>query len=160
MTGVDMARQAINGGYIGIPYSRLDCQAFIERVLGDMGVRDPTSGKRYNWRGSNHMWREAVHDPRELAGNYGTVPVGAWLFTIKHDGGERDRGYRDDKGNAAHVGLYLGDGQVMHSTTGGVQFDKISSKRWTHAALANCLDYDTRITGGCSCGCSCCGKED
>lgn len=155
-----MARQAIDGKYIGIPYSRLDCQAFIEQVLADMGVRDPT-GKKYNWRGSNHMWREAVHDPRVIAGNYSNIPVGAWLFTIKHDGGERARGYRDDQGNAAHVGLYLGDGEVMHSTTGGVQFDRITSKRWTHAALAKCLDYDTRITSAyCDCGCNCCGGGD
>ena len=36
-----------------IPYSKLDCQAFVERILLDCGIR-------HDWRGSNHMWRDAL----------------------------------------------------------------------------------------------------
>lgn len=122
------------GKYVGIPYEELDCQAFVERVLRDCGVKR-------NWRGSNDMWRNAVHSHTEL-NDLNSVPKGAWLFTIKHDGKEDKQRYTDGV-NAAHVGIYLGDGEVIHSTTGGVQWDKISSERWTHYALANDLDYDT-----------------
>lgn len=139
--------RALTGNYIGIPYAKLDCQAFVERVLADCGVKNPATGRAWNWRGSNHMWRCAVHDKRAITD--GTPPHGAWLFTIKHDGGEKARGYHDNEGNAAHIGIYLGDGVVIHSTTGGVQWDNISSKRWTHYALANCVSYDT----GAACEC-------
>lgn len=124
--------QASCGGYIGIPYEKLDCQAFVEKVLADCGVRR-------NWRGSNDMWRNAVHDQTELGGNQ--PPPGAWLFTIKRDGKEDKTRYKDGI-NAAHVGIYLGDGKVIHSTLGGVQWDVINSSRWTHFALANDIDYN------------------
>ena len=70
-----------------IPYSKLDCQAFVERVLHDCGVD-------YNWRGSNHMWRDALSwkgTISECMQKFGEVPSGAWLFTVKHDGGEIKR---------------------------------------------------------------------
>lgn len=127
----DFVRQASGGGYIGTPYEELDCQAFVEKVLADCGVRR-------NWRGSNDMWRNAVHDQKAIDAN---PPPGAWLFTIKHDGGEDKSRYKDGV-NAAHVGIYIGDGVVIHSTRGGVQWDDIKSTRWTHYALANDIDYN------------------
>mgnify|MGYP003291983947 CR=1 FL=1 len=39
-TGSAVAEQAKTGGYIGIPYSKLDCQAFVEQVLRDTGIAD------------------------------------------------------------------------------------------------------------------------
>lgn len=131
-----LVETARNGNYIGIPYSRLDCQAFIEKVLSD-------SGYTYNWRGSNHIWRAAVHD-REPITDVNSIPAGAAVFTIKSDGGEKARGYNDDMKNAAHIGLYLGNGDVIHSSTGGVQMDKATNKRWTHYALFNCVDYSQK----------------
>lgn len=126
-------QQASNGGYIGIPYEKLDCQAFVEKVLADCGVKR-------NWRGSNDMWRNAVHNQTALSGN--NPPPGAWLFTIRHDGKEDKNRYKDGI-NAAHLGIYIGDGVVIHSTRGGVQWDKINSSRWTHFALANDIDYNS-----------------
>ena len=116
---------------IGIPYSTLDCQAFVEYCMRNY------AGVNTNWRGSNDMWRNAVHDHSD---DFDNIDVGEWVFTIKHDGKEPTR-YTDGV-NAAHVGIYIGDNTVMHSTTGGVQTDVISnSKRWTHHAKANDLDY-------------------
>ena len=131
--------QARSETYTGIPYSQLDCQAFIERVLHDCGYN-------YDWRGSNHMWRDALSEKHPIT-DINIIPAGAWLFTIKDDGGEVARGYHDDQGNAAHVGIYLGNGDVRHSTSGsgktnGVQMDKITSKRWTHYGLAKMITYD------------------
>ena len=123
--------------YLGIPYKKLDCQAFVERVLSDAGERG------YNWRGSNHMWREALSEKHEGI-CVEDVPAGAWLFTVKHDGGEAQRGYHDNEGNAKHVGIYLGNGDVIHSTSAGnacVQMDKITSARWTAWGLCKYIDY-------------------
>lgn len=142
------AQQAATGGYVGIPYSRLDCQAFVQRVLSDCGYK-------HNWRGSNHIWREAVKDREQLPTDRETIPAGVLLFTIKNDGGERQRGYNDNMGNAAHVGIYLGGGKVIHSTTGGVQWDNVSSKRWTHYAKLLCIDYQTGAAVIYPCGRSC-----
>lgn len=116
---------------IGIPYTSLDCQAFVEFCLKKY------AGISRNWRGSNDMWRNAVHDK---SADFGNIEPGEWVFTIKNDGKQPAR-YKDGV-NAAHVGIYIGDGEVIHSTTGGVQMDKITNnRRWTHHAKSNCLDY-------------------
>lgn len=120
---------------IGIPYSKLDCQAFVEHCL-----RKYANIKK-DWRGSNDMWRNAVHDKSD---NFDNIDPGEWVFSIRHDGKEPKR-YTDGV-NASHVGIYIGNGEVMHSTTGGVQMDKITNrKRWTHHAKANCLHYASEV---------------
>ena len=137
VTAEQYVTQAGSNQYDGIPYKELDCQAFVEKVLADCGLK-------YDWRGSNDMWRNGVSERHPIE-DPATVPAGAWLFTVKDDGGERERGYNDTMGNAAHVGIYLGEGTVRHSTktskADGVQYDKISSKRWTHWALCKYVNY-------------------
>lgn len=125
-----------------IPYSKLDCQAFVERVLRDCGITQ-------DWRGSNHMWRSALDwkgTVAECVAQYGAVPPGAWLFTVKHDGGEKQRGYNDSEGNAVHVGIFCGeDLGCMHSSAGGVQCTPWpDAKRWTHVGLCKYIVYPTR----------------
>lgn len=136
-TGMDFAQQALAGNYLGIPYSKLDCQALVERVLEDV------TGKKYNWRGSNDMFRNACDYIRPVGDD--PVPPGYLLFTVKHDGGETQRGYHDDLGNAAHVGIRLfesGKEGAIHSTAGGVQYAEFpDKKRWTHCGKLKCLDY-------------------
>lgn len=121
-----------------IPYSKVDCQAFVERVLSDCGLV-------CNWRGSNHMWREALSwkgTVKEAETKFGAIPRGAWLFTLKRDGGEKERGYQDEEGNAAHVGIYTGLGLgAMHSSTGGVQETRFPASRWTHVGLCKFILY-------------------
>lgn len=129
----DFVAYANDDRWIGIPYAECDCQAFVEKMLAGVGIRK-------NWRGSNHMWREAVSDRKEK--NCAALLPGEWLFTIRHDGGERERGYNDGYGNAVHVGIYLGNGKVIHSSTGGVQYGEAGDSRWTHSAKCNYLCYD------------------
>lgn len=133
ITASEFVKQARNGNYIGIPYKTLDCQAFVEKVLKDCGCY-------YDWVGSNHMWRDALSYKAKIT-DYDRIPAGAWVFTVKNDGGEMARGYRDDQGNARHVGIYLGGGEVIHSTTGGVQMDRITSSRWTHYGTCKYIQF-------------------
>lgn len=132
------AYQARNGGYIGIPYKVLDCQAFVEKVLKDCGYT-------HNWRGSNQMWRGALKwkgAREEYKETFGTdIIPGVWVFGWKNDGGEKSRGYHDSEGNAYHVGIYIGNGEVIHSTTGGVQISPMDDKRFNRVALAAMIDY-------------------
>ena len=132
ITGEHIAEVAEHSGLIGTPYSELDCQAFVEVVLKKAGM------KIINYRGSNHMWRELVYD-RSLIVNE-NIPVGCLVFIVKFDGGEKKRGYHDTMGNATHVGIYLGGGRVIHSTTGGVQYGKLG--RFTDYGLIKDVDYE------------------
>lgn len=122
----------------GITYAQMDCQAFVEYVLKLCGVAR-------NWKGSNDMWRNALSwkgTPEECIAKYGAIPRGAWLFTLKFDGGEKERGYNDSEGNAAHVGIYTGTGAgAVHSTTGGVQAADYPGSRWNRVGLASDINY-------------------
>ena len=80
MTGKECIENAKITELIGIPYSQLDCQALIEKIL----IRGGIDCK--NYRGSNHMWREMVTNKRDK--NINIVP-GTILFTVKLDGGEK-----------------------------------------------------------------------
>lgn len=144
ISGADLAEQALSGGYVGIPYSKLDCQGFVEEVLKDCGVRKP-DGTPYNWRGSNSMWRNYITwkgTKEECIKKFGEIPLGAFLFLLKWDGGEKERGYTDGEGNASHVGLYTGSSPLpcMDSQGNrGVDFCKLSV--FTHVGLMDMIDY-------------------
>ena len=118
-TGQDVAEQAVTGGYVGLPYSKYDCQAFVEQVLKDLGVRK-SNGEPYNWKGSNSMWRNHI----------------TWKGTIE------ECKKKDGLGNATHVGLFVGTSPlpVMDSQpTGDIQYRKLSI--FTHVGLMDMIDY-------------------
>lgn len=98
-------------------YNQLDCQAFVEAVLQDIGIRKP-DGTVYNWRGSNSMyrnfyqWRGSISDAVK---KFGSVPVGAFAY-IRKDTGAEEVGYTDGLGNFNHVGIYCGNNIVRDST--------------------------------------------
>ena len=109
VTGEEYARQAQSSKYDGLSYEKADCQKFVELVLIDCGVKKPY-GKPYDWKGSNSMWRNALAwkgTVEECIAKYGRIPLGAWVFIVKNDGGEVERGYHDNEGNAKHVGIYV-----------------------------------------------------
>ena len=143
-TGSDMAEQAVTGNYVGTAYNKLDCQAFVEQVLKDLGVRK-FNGDPYNWKGSNSMWRNHITwkgTIEECRKKFGEIPLGSFLFLLKWDGKETEKGYSDGLGNATHVGLYVGTSPlpVMDSQpTGGVQYRKLSI--FTHVGLMDMIDY-------------------
>lgn len=103
-TGKELARDAPR--YLGIPYSTMDCQKFVERVLADCGINKDLPG-------SNAWYRFLRQDgwvgtPAECKQRFGSIPVGAFLFIHDFDGGEEIRGYHDNLGNASHIGLFTG----------------------------------------------------
>ena len=113
--GYDFAKQAKSTKYDGLSYEKADCQKFVETVLIDCGVRKD-NGQPYDWKGSNSMWRNALAwkgTIDECIHQYGQIPVGAWVFIVKNDGGEKERGYNDNEGNATHVGIYVG-GEIFN----------------------------------------------
>lgn len=119
ISNLAFVNQARSEKYTGVPYSKLDCQAFVEKVLEDCGVRKP-DGSVYNWKGVNSMWRNAftwkgtIEEAKKV---FGCIPLGAWVIHWVNDGGERERGYNDGLGNAKHIGIYTGEpGEVRDST--------------------------------------------
>ena len=137
ITGSDIVAAAENSGLLGTPYSKLDCQALVEEVLKKAKLHIP------NYRGSNHMWRELVYDRTPIVNKTGSgIPAGALVFIVRHDGGEVKRGYHDKEGNATHVAIYMGNGRVFESTTGGVQYSSVS--RFTDYGRIKDVEYTTK----------------
>jgi len=119
---------------LGIKYSTLDCQGFVERVLLALGVK-------CNYLGSNDMFRNMCSETMEKSEcirRYGKIPDGALLFVVKHDGKEPKR-YKDGF-NAAHVGICTNKGYgAAESSAGGVKQCRLT--KWTHVGLCKYITY-------------------
>ena len=159
-TGEMFAREAERLPALSIPYvqggdtlSGMDCQGLMEYCLRRLGIRK-------NWRGSNAMWRDMVWrgSPEECRSAFGRIPLGAFLYILKDDGGERARGYQDGLGNASHVGVYTGSGKgAVHASAsrGCVAESAFSGKTvhnggWNRVGLCAELDYGLDMKKGVS----------
>lgn len=147
VSAAEFASQATSERYTGTPYTKLDCQGYVEEVLADCGVRKP-DGTRYNWKGSNSMWRNALSWKGTIAEcrqQFGEIPLGAWLFIVKNDHGEVERGYYDNQGNASHVGIYCRTGETpvrdstRSNTRNGVGYRSLSA--FTHVGLPTMINF-------------------
>ena len=153
-TGKQYADQAKNPKYDKLKYSDVDCQAFCELVLKDIGVRK-SNGAVYNWKGSNDMARNAtswIGTKEECIKQFGSIPLGAWAFKWDDTGNEKERGYYDGKGNYSHIGIYVGNDQVRDSTKikdgkGGYKRDGVayrSIKDFSRIGLCKVLDFEEK----------------
>ena len=130
--------------YLGIPYSTLDCQAFVERCLADCGLKK-------NLPGSNAWYREMswTGSPEECRKVHGQIPAGAFLFIVSHDGKEPDKYKADGRGNASHIGIVTGTGEgAIHSSAsrGCVAESEFNGKTipnggWNMIGLWDKIDY-------------------
>lgn len=100
--GYELARAGCP--YLGTKYSVMDCQAFVERCLDDIGLRKDLAGSNTWYRYiRENGW---VGSPEECKALFGTIPEGAFLFILEHDGKEPEKYRRDGIGNASHIGIY------------------------------------------------------
>lgn len=108
---------------VGMPYEFCDCKDVIAKALG---IR--FSGTNWLWRSIKNSSKyryltERVQSPRLT----GELTPGDILFKIR-DG--VPSGY-DDSPDAYHVGVYIGDGCVIHSSPKtGVRVDKYIYGAW------------------------------
>ena len=118
-TGKEYADKARSSEYNKLTYEQVDCQAFCELVLADIGVRQE-NGRAFNWKGSNDIARNAcswIGTIAECKEKFGTIPLGAWAFIWENKtGNEEKRGYHDGRGNYSHIGIYVGNDIVRDST--------------------------------------------
>ena len=143
-TGKELA--AAGPKYLGTPYSKMDCQRFVERCLADIGIR-------INLPGSNAWYRKMdwVGTPEACRKTFGRVPVGAFLFIVKQDGKEPEKYRSDGIGNASHIGIFTGTGEgAIHSSAsrGCVAESKFAGKTirnggWNQVGLWDMIDYGT-----------------
>ena len=134
--------------YLGVPYSEMDCQAFVEKCLSDCGMNKDLPG--------SNAWYRLVHEngwtgsPEECVKEYGKVPSGAFLFIVEHDGKEPDKYKPDGLGNASHIGLCTGsqgEGAIHSSSSRGcVAESKFAGKTiknggWNTVGLWDNVDY-------------------
>lgn len=142
-TGKQLAECAMLSGWDKFTYSHLDCQAFVEMVLKEIGVRKK-DGSVYNWRGSNSMYRNYYSwrgTKEECINKFGKIPIGAFVYIWKETGDD----YHDGLGNFNHVGIYCGNNIVRDSTrstkTGRDGVGTRSIKDFTHVSLFSGIDY-------------------
>ena len=133
--------------YLGVPYSKMDCQAFVEQCLRDCGLE-------MNLAGSNAWYREmmkngAILTPEECVKQLGKVPAGAFLFIHAFDGGEPEKYRKDGLGNASHIGIVTGreEGAIHSSSSKGCVAEsrfmgKSISGGWNKVGLWNRVAYD------------------
>lgn len=151
-SGTEFAECALNPKWDKYSYDQLDCQAFVEEVLKDIGVRK-SSGKAYNWKGSNSMyrnyyaWRGSIDECKQ---RFGCIPVGAFVYIWKPSG-EEEVGYSDGLGNCTHVGIYCGNDVVRDSTrstkTGRNGVGSRSLAGFNKVTLFDALSYNLDESG-------------
>ena len=134
--------------YIGAPYSTMDCQAFVEHCMKDVGVSR-------NLPGSNAWYRAMTWTgtPEECKARFGSIPDGAFLFILEQDGKEPAKYRRDGIGNASHIGIKTGKGQgAIHSSSSrGCVCESVFNDRtvrnggWNRVGLWDAFDYGTKI---------------
>ena len=114
-----------------------DCQGLIEATIQALGGE-------MSYRGSNDMFRNACSyvETLDQAKQYGRLIPGAVLFIVRQDGGEPPQ-YRDNKGNASHVGWYTGGRyEVVHaSSSKGKVAPSTLRNAWTHVGWLKAVDY-------------------
>ena len=134
--------------YIGRSYKEMNCQDFVEKCLQGAGIS-------VDLKGSNAWYRKIRAEgwtgtPEECKARFGSVPKGAFLFILAHDGGEVKRGYHDGLGNAKHIGITTGQGEgAIHSSEsrGGV-FESAFRGKTIRGGGWNCVGLWSRLSYG------------
>lgn len=149
------ARELIDAGYrqIGISYDVMDCQAFVEECLREIGAYKDLAGSNTWYRAMG--WTGSPEECRKV---FGKIPDGAFLFILEQDGKEPAKYQGDGIGNASHIGIYTGSrgkGAIHSSKSVGMVCESTFSGKsirggWNRVGLwLDGLDYEIgTATGG------------
>lgn len=138
-----------------ISYSEMDCQKFQEYILSSCGIK-------VDYSGSNDMYRNAFKwiGTIEEAKRLGYILPGCAVLIVSNDGKEPSKYKKDGKGNASHIGMYVGESalrdtdkngksrvcNVVHSSASlGRVGGSTLQNGWTHVGLWKELDYEGEI---------------
>ena len=138
--------------YLGRSYEGMDCQAFVEKCMADVGYRRDLGG-------SNSWYRECMRNgwtgtPEECMKQFGSVPKGALLFILEPVGPKTPAKFRNDGiGDVTHMGIVTGrnDGAIHSSSSRGcVATSKFKGKTipnggWNRVGLLSVFDYGTTV---------------
>ena len=138
--------------YLGRSYDEIDCQAFVEKCMADVGYYRDLGG-------SNSWFRECIRNgwtgtPEACVREFGIVPKGALLFILEDVGPKTPGKFRDDGiGDATHMGIVTGRGDgAIHSSSsrGKVATSKFNGKTipnggWNRIGLLLVFDYGNSV---------------
>ena len=138
--------------YLGRSYEEMDCQAFVERCMKDVGLKMDLGG-------SNSWFREVRKNgwtgtPEDCMKIFGQIPKGALLFILEPVNAKTPAKFRTDWiGDATHIGIKTGRGDgAIHSShsKGGVVTSVFKDKTvknggWNRVGLYNRFDYGTSV---------------
>ena len=141
--------------YLGRSYQEMDCQAFVEKCMADVGYRKDLGGSNSWYRECmKHGW---VGSPEECAKEFGSVPKGALLFILEAVGPKTPAKFRNDGiGDVTHMGIVTGRGDgAIHSSSsrGCVATSKFKGKTipnggWNRVGLLEEFEYGGISLGG------------
>lgn len=124
--------------YLGTPYQYgsdrnstafFDCSAFVRRAFLDgAGIKLPADSRQ---QGSY------VKNKGNTTTSISQLKAGDLMFFMSYKGTSKSayNGYDKSKQTITHVGIYLGDGKVLHTyskESGGVRIDTINGKHWEY----------------------------
>ena len=138
--------------YLGRSYEEMDCQAFVEKCMADVGYRRDLGG-------SNSWYRDCMKNgwtgtPEESMKQFGSVPKGALLFILEPVGPKTLAKFRNDGiGDVTHMGIVTGrnDGAIHSSSSRGcVATSKFKGKTipsggWNRIGLLSVFDYGNTV---------------
>ncbi|CAG7648960.1 SH3 domain-containing protein [Paenibacillus allorhizosphaerae] len=137
------AKKVIDAGmiYLGVPYefgssrndtSTFDCSDFVRQAYMD-GIKQLLPGDSRSQGAYVKSVGKTKNDWRQLQ-------KGDLLFFMSYKGYDASNYANIDKSKETitHVGIYLGDGKILHTysaASGGVRIDNIAGSQWEHRFL-------------------------
>ena len=134
--------------YLGTPYSKMDCQAFVEACMADVGYPRDLGG-------SNSWYRECIKNgwtgtPEECIVQFGIIPKGALIFIWEPVSESTPEKFKHDGiGDITHMGFKTGRGDGgIHSSyrnkcvcTSKFKDKTIPNGGWNRIGLLKDFDY-------------------
>ncbi|WP_248925237.1 C40 family peptidase [Paenibacillus hamazuiensis] len=123
--------------YMGTPYefgsnrsdtSTFDCSDFVRQAFKDaLGITLPTDSRKQG---------DYVKAKGNTTTNWKNLKPGDLMFFMGYRGTSKSSYPSDTSGQRIeHVGIYLGDGKILHTyskASGGVRIDSIANRHWEY----------------------------